>query len=51
MTLYDRTRGIEQFVLTASQLTIITSSYPASAKLPQAEVVTAQRISSKVTGV
>ncbi len=51
LTLYDRRRGIEQFVFPASQLTIITSSYPANPQLPQPELVTAQRISSKVTGV
>jgi len=43
--------GIEQFVLRASQLTIITSSYPATPQLPQQELVTAQKISSQKAGV
>ena len=51
LTFYNRRRGIEQFVLTASQLTIITSSYPATPQLPQQEVVTAQKISSQKAGV
>ncbi|MDJ0718779.1 MAG: hypothetical protein QNJ54_31895 [Prochloraceae cyanobacterium] len=51
LTSYDRTLGIEQFVFPASQLTIITSSYPATPQLSQPELVTAQRISDKVTGV
>ncbi len=52
LTFYNRRRGIEQFVLRSTQLTIITSSYPATPQLPQQELVTAQRISSlKARGV
>ena len=51
LTLYQERRGQEQFVFPAEQLTIITGSYPVSPKLPQREVVTAQRIASKKAGV
>ena len=51
LTLRDRKRGQEQFVFPAEQLTIVTSSYPVSPELPQRELVTTQRISSKKPGV
>jgi hypothetical protein len=46
LTLSVRRRTQEQFVFPAEQLTIITSSYPVSPKLPQRELVTTQRIFS-----
>ncbi len=51
LTLYDRRIRQEQFVFPAEQLTIITSSYPVSPELPQRELVTAQKVSSKKAGV
>ena len=51
LTLYARGRGFEQFVFPASQLTVITSSYPATLQLPQRELITAQKISSQKAGV
>ena len=47
LTLSERRRTQEQFVFPAEQLTIITSSAPVSPELPQRELITAQRISSK----
>ena len=51
LSVYERRRGQEQFVFPAEQLTMITSSYPVSPELPQRELVTGQKVSSKKAGV
>ena len=51
LNLSEGSRGQEQFIFPAEQLTIITSSDAVSPKLPQRELLSAPRISSEKAGV